>query len=197
MIAEKANYSDIGIRSNGKRFSGHLSFYRRHNEALIDRIKDSLNGPWRPMNLQSFNIKGFETNVQYQCLLKKFLKSQGGLKIAISTGLSQLVSGQIDTQRISQFTLNYLPLQWISQLKLQTSSLRISFNFRYLERYGLLSNQTSHYTLLDTRIDYMPKFKSKRALKFFITIQNIGNTVYKDFAYVPLMGRWFSAGLSY
>ncbi|MDI1233102.1 MAG: TonB-dependent receptor plug domain-containing protein [bacterium] len=196
LMAEKANYSDVGLRSNGKKLVFHISAFRRNNQALIDRTKDSLNAPWRPVNLQSFDIKGIEANVKYQIKLKQIFKSQGGLRIEISTGISRLFTGALNTQSISQYTLNYLPVQWMSQLNLHTQSLHLSINGRYLERYGLQTNQINKYTLVDARFDYLPKMKDKRPMKLFLILQNIGNTAYREFTTVPLMGRWLSAGIS-
>lgn len=197
LLPEKAAYYDIGIRSNGKRLQAHINVFQRDNKALIDRIKDSLNGPWRPVNVQSMKIHGIEANVKYNFKIQSLLTSLGGVRVISSTGLSVLESSSVNTASISQFTLNYLPVQWLSQLQFKVQRLSLAFNYRYLERYGLKAGERTKYNLLDMRLDYGVKLKGKRPLKLFLSIQNLGNTQYKEFTAIQLPGRWTTLGVVY
>lgn len=195
LLPEKANYYDVGLRMNSKRLQAHVNVFRRQNLSMIDRIKDSLNAPWKPVNVQSMTVKGVEFRVQYQFRIKDILASRGGIGVVSSTGISVLESSAINTASISQFTLNYLPMQWISQLQLKVQRLSVSLNYRYLERYGLKTGEKTPYAIADLRFDYRVKIRGSKSLRVFATIQNIGNTQYKEFTAIPLPGRWTTLGL--
>jgi len=195
LMPEKANYYDMGVRLNARRIQAHINVFRRQNTSMIDRVKDSLNAPWKPVNIQSLTVQGIEARVQYQFRLKQLLVSRGGVSVLSSTGISVLESSTVNTSSISQFTLNYLPLQWMSQLQLKVQRFSLSFNLRYLERYGLKAAEKTTYVLADMRADYAIKIREGKPLRVFVSVQNIGNTQYKEFTAVPLPGRWTSLGL--
>lgn len=195
--AERASYYDAGIRTSGKKLSAHLSLFSRKNNQLIDRVKDSLNALWRPLNLQEFTVRGLEVNFKYSSLFKKVLKSQGGLALNASMGISLLYRISLNSGKISQFTLNYLPLQCLTQLNLTAKHLGLSANGRYLERYGLTGEESYNYFIIDVRIDWKMLVNSNTAFKLFACLQNIGNTKYRDFTAIQLPGRWVSFGIAY
>ncbi|MFM6982492.1 MAG: TonB-dependent receptor plug domain-containing protein [Chitinophagaceae bacterium] len=196
LLPERAMYYDFGLRSTGKRLQLHASVFSRTNDQLIDRIKDSLNAPWQPVNLRSFNIRGVEFNIKINTRVKSVLSAFGGLYLRASSGLSILESSMKNSSVYSQFTLNYLPLQWVSQLNLNTRKVGIAFNLRYLERNGFEVNKTNTYWISDFKLDYQLKIGKVRTMKIFMGIQNLGNTKYKEFTAIPLPGRWASFGVN-
>ena len=116
--------------------------------------------------------------------------------LRIQSGLSALSSSMLSTQSISQFTLNYLPLQVMSQVSFQGRQFGLTYNFRYIERYGLKAQEKDAYYLMDIRTDYRIKTKGKTQFSTWISVQNIANTQYKDFIAIPLLPRWFSVGVT-
>lgn len=195
LLPEKARYYDVGIRMNGRRLQAHINVFRRQNQSLIDRVKDSLNAPWKPVNVQSLTVQGIEARVQYQFRIKNILASRGGISVLSSTGVSVLESNALNTASISQFALNYLPMQWMSNLQIKVQRLSVSFHLRYLERYGLKAAEKTSYVLADMRADYAIRIREGKPLKVFFSIQNLGNTQYKEFTAIPLPGRWTSLGV--
>lgn len=194
--AENATYMDFGFKGNVKNFTFQAAVFQRDNNDLIDRVKDSLNAPWMPVNVQSFAMKGFEGHLAYQFKWSNVLTKTGGLQIRVKTGITVLESSAINTGAISQFTLNYLPMQSISQVSIQHKRFGLSYNLRYIERYGLKTNEKTDYLVMDTRIDYRPMIKGKTGLTTWVSIQNIGNTEYKEFTAIPLLPRWVSLGVT-
>ena len=195
LLPEKARYFDAGVRFNGQRFQGHINVFRRENQSMIDRVKDSLNAPWKPLNVQSLTMQGIEARVQYQFRIKNILASRGGIRILSSTGVSVLESSIVNTASISQFALNYLPIQWMSQMQFRVQRFSLSFNLRYLERYGLKAAEKTAFAIADVRADYAIKIREGKPLRVFVSMQNLGNTQYKEFTAVPLPGRWTTLGL--
>lgn len=194
--SELANYADIGLKGHIQNLNVQVSVFRRRNANLIDRVRDSLNAPWMPVNVQSMDVSGWEANLAYKFNIRQVFRRQGGAMLRIQSGLSALSSSMLSTQSISQFTLNYLPLQVMSQVSFQGRQFGLTYNFRYIERYGLKAQEKDAYYLMDIRIDYRIKTKGKTQFSTWISVQNIANTQYKDFIAIPLLPRWFSIGVT-
>lgn len=197
LLPERALYCDLGLRSAGKGLVYQFSVFQRNNAQLIDRIKDSASGPWRPVNLQSFAVRGFEARLSYLLRFEQVpgLKTKAALRL--SSGVSVLNADAVSTAFQSQFALAYLPWQWISQIQFLHKTFSAGLHIRNVERFGLEAGKRNTYTLLDMRFDYTPDLngQGKRPLKIWCTIQNLGNTAYREFAMLPLLPRWVTAGM--
>lgn len=197
LLPENALYMDAGIRSTGKHFGYQLSVFRRDNSQLIDRIRDSATGPWRPVNIQSFRVQGLEARLSYRIKLRRLFSASDESSIRLSSGISILDATQNSIAYASQFAIAYLPLQWISQVQLMQKSFSIGAVLRRVDRFGMQKDQRNTYAVVDARAEYKPRIGTGRPLKIWTSVQNAGNAEYREFALVPLLLRWTTLGLGW
>ena len=221
LLPESAKTFEMGLRKTGQKINIQAGIFRRTQQQMIDRIKDSLTAPWQPVNLMGTNfwIEGYEFRVvgnKYINYASPFEKL-GLLSVRWTLGATQLrqMSFRVKMKGYSQYAANFLPIQYLASLNLQTKfGLQFTTQFRYMERTADGFDAGSGYSMLDMRLAYQLKRAIKGAgltylpdevpapikLPFSYTIwvnaQNILNTQYKEIASVPLMPRWITFGIT-
>ena len=221
LLPESAKTFEMGLRKTGQKITIQAGIFRRTQQQMIDRIKDSLTAPWQPVNLMGTNfwIEGYEFRVvgnKYINYASPFEKL-GLLSVRWTLGATQLrqMSFRVKMKGYSQYAANFLPIQYLASLNLQTKfGLQFTTQFRYMERTADGFDAGSGYSMLDMRLAYQLKRAIKGAgltylpdevlapikLPFSYTIwvnaQNILNTQYKEIASVPLMPRWITFGIT-
>ncbi len=221
LLPESARTIEMGLRKTGRKIHAQAGIFRRTQQQMIDRIKDSLTSPWQPVNLMgdNFLIEGFECrvmgnkNINYASPFEKL----GLLSVRWTLGATQLRQLSFDAQRqgYSQYAVNFLPKQYIASLHLQTKyGVQWTTQYRYSQRSATGFDAGSGYSMLDMRLVYGIKRKIHIApmtylpdetpapikwpyqYSIWVNAQNLLNTQYKEIASVPLMPRWITFGIT-
>ena len=221
LLPESARTIEMGLRKTGRKIHAQAGIFRRTQQQMIDRIKDSLTSPWQPVNLMgdNFLIEGFECrvmgskNINYASPFEKL----GLLSVRWTLGATQLRQLSFDAQRqgYSQYAVNFLPKQYIASLHLQTKyGVQLTTQYRYSQRSATGFDAGSGYSMLDMRLVYGIKRKIHIApmtylpdetpapikwpyqYSIWVNAQNLLNTQYKEIASVPLMPRWITFGIT-
>ncbi|MFN4785081.1 MAG: TonB-dependent receptor plug domain-containing protein [Bacteroidota bacterium] len=221
LLPESARTIEMGLRKTGRKIHAQAGIFRRTQQQMIDRIKDSLTSPWQPVNLMgdNFLIEGFECrvvgnkNINYASPFEKL----GLLSVRWTLGATQLRQLSFDAQRqgYSQYAVNFLPKQYIASLHLQTKyGVQLTTQYRYSQRSATGFDAGSGYSMLDMRLVYGIKRKILIApmtylpdetpapikwpyqYSIWVNAQNLLNTQYKEIASVPLMPRWITFGIT-
>ena len=221
LLPESARTIEMGLRKTGRKIHAQAGIFRRTQQQMIDRIKDSLTSPWQPVNLMgdNFLIEGFECrvmgnkNINYASPFEKL----GLLSVRWTLGATQLRQLSFDAQRqgYSQYAVNFLPKQYIASLHLQTKyGVQLTTQYRYSQRSATGFDAGSGYSMLDMRLVYGIKRKIHLApmtylpdetpapikwpyqYSIWVNAQNLLNTQYKEIASVPLMPRWITFGIT-
>ena len=221
LLPESARTIEMGLRKTGRKIHAQAGIFRRTQQQMIDRIKDSLTSPWQPVNLMgdNFLIEGFECrvmgskNINYASPFEKL----GLLSVRWTIGATQLRQLSFDAQRqgYSQYAVNFLPKQYIASLHLQTKyGVQLTTQYRYSQRSATGFDAGSGYSMLDMRLVYGIKRKIHLApmtylpdetpapikwpyqYSIWVNAQNLLNTQYKEIASVPLMPRWITFGIT-
>ncbi len=213
---ESSVYYDAGYRYNGGRFNVQGNVFRRDNSQLIDRIKDSLSAPWMPVNFLSVRVQGWDIGVQYQSKFK--LGKVVFVRLSSTYSRLQATRDEVGFTGISQYSVSFLPQQWISGVMLYNHKFQFSLYHRMIERASgntpaLIPpppGANTIYQLLDAKISgnfvIGPKGKNSNPrygdnsrlrvpLKVWLQVQNLNNESYRDFAAIPLLPRWVTFGL--
>ncbi len=221
LLPESARTIEMGLRKTGRKIHAQAGIFRRTQQQMIDRIKDSLTSPWQPVNLMgdNFLIEGFECrvmgskNINYASPFEKL----GLLSVRWILGATQLRQLSFDAQRqgYSQYAVNFLPKQYIASVNLQTKyGVQWTTQYRYSQRSATGFDAGSGYSMLDMRLVYGIKRKIYLApmtylpnetpapikwpyqYSIWVNAQNLLNTQYKEIASVPLMPRWITFGIT-
>ena len=221
LLPESARTIEMGLRKTGRKIHAQAGIFRRTQQQMIDRIKDSLTAPWQPVNLMGTNfwIEGYEFRVvgnKYINYASPFEKL-GLLSIRWTLGTTQLrqLSHLVQMKGNSQYAVNFLPKQYMASLNLQTKyGIQFTTQFRYMERTAAGFDAGSGYSMLDMRLAYQVKrtikgtgltylpdevpapIKLPYQYSIWINAQNVLNTQYKEIASVPLMPRWITFGIT-
>ena len=221
LLPESARTIEMGLRKTGQKIYVQAGVFRRTQQQMIDRIKDSLSAPWQPVNLMgtNFMIEGFEfrmvgnKNINYASPLEKL----GLLSIRWTLGATQLrqLSHKVKMKGYSQYAVNFLPNQYIASLNLQTKyGVQLTTQYRFMQRSAAGFDAGSGYSMLDVRLAYDVKRKVHMApmtylpdetpspikwpyqYSIWVNAQNLLNTQYKEIASVPLMPMWITFGIT-
>lgn len=221
LLPESARTIEMGLRKTGRKIHAQAGVFRRTQQQMIDRIKDSLTSPWQPVNLMgdNFLIEGFECrvmgnkNINYASPFEKL----GLLAVRWTLGATQLrqLSYDVLMKGYSQYAVNFLPKQYVASLHLQTKyGVQLTTQYRYSQRSAAGFDAGSGYSMLDMRLVYGIKRKihltpvtyqpdeTPAPIKWpyqysiWLNAQNLLNTQYKEIAGVPLMPRWITFGIT-
>ncbi|MFN6293247.1 MAG: TonB-dependent receptor plug domain-containing protein [Bacteroidota bacterium] len=221
LLPESARTIEMGLRKTGRKIHAQAGIFRRTQQQMIDRIKDSLTSPWQPVNLMgdNFLIEGFECrvmgskNINYASPFEKL----GLLSVRWTLGATQLRQLSFDAlmKGYSQYAVNFLPKQYMASLNLQTKyGVQLTTQYRYSQRSATGFDAGSGYSMLDMRLVYGIKRKILIApmtylpdetpapikwpyqYSIWVNAQNLLNTQYKEIASVPLMPRWITFGIT-
>lgn len=221
LLPESARSIEMGLRKTGRKIHAQAGIFRRTQQQMIDRIKDSLTSPWQPVNLMgdNFLIEGFECrvmgnkNINYASPFEKL----GLLSVRWTLGATQLRQLSFDAlmKGYSQYAVNFLPKQYMASLSLQTKyGVQLTTQYRYLQRSAAGFDAGNGYSMLDMRLVYGIKRKIHMApmtylpdetpapikwpyqYSIWVNAQNLLNTQYKEIASVPLMPRWITFGIT-
>lgn len=172
-------------------------FFLRKGKNLIDWIKLPDEEKWRSVNHSRVDVYGAELSLMLEKhLFRKLSEKVGGLGLSYSL---QHASKGTDTV-VSRYVLD--PLKHKATLIAIFSPLKnmtLGLNAMYQHREGMYATYDEagnekmepyggHFTT-DLKISY-----SRGRMEFFLSAQNLTNTLYNDHGGVPLPGRWVNIG---
>jgi len=221
LLPESATTYELGLRKGGRKIQVQAGAFRRTQQQMIDRVKDSLTAPWQPVNLMGTNfwIEGIECRIignktiNYASPFEKL----GLLSIRWTLGATELrqLSYRVKMKGYSQYAVNFLPKQYMASLSLQTKyGVQWTAQYRYMQRNAAGFDAGSGYSMLDMRLVYgikrkitmptmtylpdeeIPPIRQKYQYSVWVNAQNVLNTQYKELASVPLMPRWITFGIT-
>lgn len=161
---------------------GQVSYFVREGKDIIDWSKENEADPWKPENLQSVTMQGWDMN---------FSVKPGEVVpfvARIDAGYTYIDAEKRDDVTYSRYALENLNQQLIVSCVLRYGKkIQHSVSYRYTDRQNLPA-----YNLFDTRITYTGK-----TLSAFADVTNLTDVSYKETNLVTMPGRWFKLGVSY
>lgn len=187
LLPEYALSNEIGIKSRRMDFiSFQAGIFSRTGTNMIDRVKEKTEDKWMPVNINTVVYNGIELsmNLDPAGLFSNNIPTIKDLS-ASYTYINSYVMGELPA--FSRWEYENLRHQFTSSVSFSyTKRLSQTINFRYYSRVNM-----DNYALLDTRLKW-----DTGMLNIFIDISNISNTEYRETNFVPMPGRFLSAGVN-
>jgi len=186
---EKAITYEGGLKYNSVGFRGHIGYYYRHGENMIDWVREIETEKFKAQNLAIVNASGVETSAELfpGKLAKKALFIK---KFGLNYSYSNL---DYDGGNLfSKYVLDNLKHKLNIELEHKIwSRLSASWRATYQDRNGMRTKTDSYkpFWLMNTRLMWKNNHSEIYAL-----IQNLLDTSYYDLGYTVQPGRWFSVG---
>lgn len=169
-----------------------------------------------PVNFLSVRVQGWDVGIQYQSKFK--LGKTVFVRLSSTYSRLQAYRDLVGFTGISQYSVSFLPQQWISGIVFYNHKFQFSLYHRMIERAnGNTPSQippppgaNTIYQLMDAKISANFVLRSmgknsnfghwddkgvKIPLKVWLQVQNLTNESYRDFAAIPLLPRWVTFGL--
>lgn len=185
---EYAFSNEAGVKTlkvNG--LSGQLSFFSREGYNLIDRIKETKEDKWDPVNIGKVILNGIDLTLKLEP--GKLIGKNNFIINTFDFGYSYVDSRIVGYQQpFSKFAQENLRNQVVIGFGMKYyKNISQSFNLRYIDRVNM-----EDYTVVDSRLGwYSQKFS------FYIDLTNITNVECWEANFVTLPGRWLKAGVTY
>ncbi len=184
---EYASYVEGGLQFNSSGFMARSSWFYRKSSDFIDWVRPAESAPWQPQNFQTIHTNGLSL------LAEANLSSLLGLSddfVMHLNGNYTWLDPVIDAPEnaLSKYAIEALRHQ--ASLKIRTllwHKLETNLAARYQQRIN-----ANDYTLLDLRLGYRIN-----SLLFYVDLNNLLDTQYKEIASVPLPGRWWTFGIRF
>jgi vitamin B12 transporter len=167
--------------------NAQASLFTRRGSGLIDRIKDTEEEKWRPVNIRKTTFNGFESAVT---IYPRQMQGNGWFPVSrFSAGYLFTSSGIDDiTPGFSRFSLDNLRNQLLLSADLRYGKkLYHTITARYTDRVN-----SDDYIVADTRMTLIIN-----DFTIFGEVSNIGGTIYHETWQVTMPGRWYKIGLSW
>ncbi len=179
---EQAWSVETGVRWQREAFQGSASVFHREGRDLIDWVRLTPVDPWHARNIASVNANGIEADVTW----RPGEARPGSALTRVSLSVTHLDQTHSPTPYQSEYVLDYLRDQVSLDLEQAwTSTLSQNWRARHESRVGYKA-----YTLVDTRLSWR-----RGPLALYLQVTNLFNTRYREAGYVPMPGRWVSAGI--
>jgi len=183
LAPESALTEEIGLKYKGADFNFSATVFYRTSDNLIDWTKDNIADKWQARNFSKVITKGFETSIMYNFEVKNLDQK---IKIAY-----HFIDDDIkdNNTQFTRYSLNSLKHQLVTNLDITYNSiLRQQISHRFVER----TNGES-YQVMDTKL----LLTTKNNFSYFITINNIFNTIYTETNLVPMPESNLLLGFKY
>lgn len=184
---ESAWVYEINSRYHLKNWQLFLGLYDRICNNQIDWVKFTLSDPsYHAINLMNIQTMGFEPRM----IWNNPNKSKQHLKI--SSFVMNYVFNQLNIQNDhSEFTSKYVSDYVSRQFGMSSFTSYKNFGLyiggRYVDRIGY-----NAYYLIDMKLNV-----ELNKLNLFVDCSNVLNTLYYNYLYNPMPGRWLKFGFNY
>jgi len=180
---ESFNY-ELGFSFWQKPFELQASYFIHNGRNLIDWVRVSKDQPWQVVNIATVKTLGLEVSCEFSP--KNIIPLIPIDKIR--TTYTYLYLNKTTAEYESKYLLDYLRNQLIVFF---SHDLPFGFHLNWIMRYEDRINFQS-YLIIDSQLhmEYNNIF-------IFIRASNLLNRAYRDFAGLPLPGRWLTVGIKY
>lgn len=198
--AEKSESMDLGIKYRKNNINGFITTFYMKGRNLIDWVKADTESLWQSSNHSKIDKYGIEAGLSVN--IQGILGAKQPLQ-SLSMGYMHLRQDMIETQFISNYTLNHLRHKVTASLHHNIiDGLNMSWHFRWQDRAGSYikyvdqkpGERTSYkpFSIVDIKINY-----SIDRYNVFINTNNIFNSQHLDLGNLPQAGFWMMAGVEY
>lgn len=195
LVPEQSWDSETGFRWEHPGISGHVCGFYRFGENMIDWVKYPGDVKWHSDNLTQLQTYGLEASVQLD------IPHITGKPIFLTNmGFSYQWIGmqKPTTDFISYYVLDYLKHKAVLSIQHRIlKKLSASWVVSYRDRAGTYSDAGTGveqdykpYVVVDGKL-----YWDLGPVDFFLSVNNITNTRYRDISSVLMPGRWVSGGL--
>lgn len=184
-----------GLRYETPAIRGHFAAFMRWGEHIIDWVKLPDETVWHTENLTRLNTAGFEVNLQ--CDLPMLTKEKFFIK-QLSISYQYIGMNKPETGYISYYVMDYLKHKAVFTMnhriwkKISAGWVLAVYdrNGSYTDAVSMQETDYAPYLLMHGKISWNPG-----PVGLYISLNNIGNTQYRDFSSVEMPGRWVMCGL--
>jgi len=179
---ESAISEEIGIKYLTDDFNVTFSLFNRNSDNLIDWTRNTITEKWKTQNFSSVETKGFETSVNYQFKIGKFLQN-------FDVNYNFIDDKINDTNvNFTRYSLNSLKHQFNVSIDTKfLTFLKQSISYRYVER-----TTGQSYNLVDAKVS-----ATLNNFEVSLNANNILNTDYIEVGQVPMPKGNVMFGLKY
>jgi len=181
---EKTWSYEIGADYKNHYFTTAGAVFLRDGKDMIDWAKDSLEAPWRVMNVANTETYGVE--LEGSVNVSRIIRQTAVQSIGLYYGYTDAhrTTGNYE----SKYLLDFMRHQMNASVNIKwTELLSQSFYFRYARR----RSQPTGYHTIDTRWTL-----THGAYRLYFEAANMFNKSYSEIGTIPGPGRWFRAGFS-
>ena len=196
MLEPERNWElETGLKAHAKAFQWKLGMFFRYEKASIDWIRYPSDSYWHAENLCPRTITGFRLYV-HQNFGTKWLES---LSLNYQYLTAQQPSVRFDSKYVLDFLRHYAQIQivqkpfkgWTLIWNTEFKSRQGKYAIPNPQGQGLVYKAYKPYLLLNIDIDY----RINSTISLFVHGTNLNNSRAYDLAFVPIPGRWVTAGL--
>lgn len=194
------NSFEMNIESNAKKIYSLISFFYQKGDNVIEWLWSWNNSRYRPVNLENFISRGFETSFQVKNLANFINYIRGDytfLDVYKSIDDTSILKYNNIKNKFT-FSLNHNLVQ-IKKKFLATCS----WSFKYVDRDGyylLYDFENAKYYQKNYKPYYVADFKldmNYKSISLYFIISNIFNKKYIEMGAIEQPGRWFNIGMQY
>ena len=193
---ERAYSYESGIKYSKKNIFASIALFYRKGTNTIDWIKFHPEDKWQARNLTELNTYGTEFYLKKRFPGDKFLRH-------IQFSYAYIYMDKKENPGfISKYVLDYLKHKSAIEIVHKfIYGIDVSWQGIYKDRNGQYLDYTDgQYRLYDYEPYFLAHIKLSRNFKntaFFLSIENLFDTEYRDLSYIKMPGRWFIFGLKY
>ncbi len=195
LVPEEALTVEGGVKYNRRGVSGHLTFFRRKGENIIDWARKDDTMIWQTMNVTQLDTRGAEAGIEWRNpdFPDHFLRG-------VSFRYAYIDIDKQSREYISAYVLDHLRHKMVAGFNHRVGgTLNMSWQLRYEERAGTYTDFPSEkekpyepFWLADAKISY-----SRGDMTVYLEASNLFDTSYSDIGNIPQPGRWVKSGVSF
>lgn len=184
LLPEYAWNYELGFKTRSySALNAEASIFYRDGKNMIDWVRATDTDPWKPINILSLAMKGFDSNISIN-----LAKALPPIFKQLSFNYTY-IDAQVENQEnlLSRYALENLQHQIRFTLNLAYGNKLVhSISTGYYDRVNL-----DDYTVVDTRLSY-----KGNKMNLFADVTNIFDITYQETNLVVMPGRWFKVGVS-
>ncbi len=195
LLPEETWDIESGLRYENKAFSGYAAVFYRYGNHIIDWVKQPGETVWHTENMTKLNTTGLE--IQWKCNLPALINKKFFLR-NIVLSYQWIGMNKPTTDYISYYVMDYLKHKAMLTINHRIwKNISAGWVLGVYDRAGSYTDASTAqeiaykpYILIHGKISW-----NAGPVGFYMSLNNIANTRYRDFSSVEMPGRWFMCGL--